>query len=91
MAFGKKTGGRKKGSLNRRTILKQRALGVTPGLLPLEYMLSIMRNPKARPQRRLEAAKAAAPFVHPRLQTTTIAGDANAPVKLSMEIAFVKP
>lgn len=34
---------------------------------PLEVMLGIMRDPGTEPQMRFEAAKAAAPYVHPRL------------------------
>lgn len=34
---------------------------------PLEVMLNIMRDPTSEPQMRFEAAKAAAPYVHPRL------------------------
>jgi hypothetical protein len=54
-------------------------------------MLGIMRaeHPKygspeliqAREELRFEAAKAAAPYVHPRLQTTTLAGDPDKPLK----------
>lgn len=59
----KKTGGRKKGSLNRKTILNKAA---KEGITPLDYMLKIMRNWKATPQRRDEMAKAAAPYLHAR-------------------------
>jgi hypothetical protein len=34
---------------------------------PLEVMLGIMRDPETEPNMRFEAAKAAAPYVHPRL------------------------
>jgi len=32
--------------------------------MPLEFLLKIMRDPKADPRTRLEAAKIAAPFCH---------------------------
>lgn len=35
--------------------------------MPLEYLLSIMRDSKKRWPVRFEAAKAAAPYLHPRL------------------------
>lgn len=35
--------------------------------MPLEVLLSIMRDPKADQRVRLEAAKAAAPFMHAKL------------------------
>lgn len=37
------------------------------GLTPLEYLLSVMRDEGAEEARRVDAAKAAAPYVHPRL------------------------
>jgi len=33
-----------------------------------------------------DMAKAAAPYIHPRLQTTTIAGDEDAPVKVEVDL-----
>ncbi|HEX9146691.1 MAG TPA: hypothetical protein VGA09_20660 [Candidatus Binatia bacterium] len=58
MARGRKTGGRKKGSLNKRT----REIELSRnGLLPLDYMLGVKRDEKADPYRRHKMAKAAAP------------------------------
>jgi hypothetical protein len=37
------------------------------GLTPLDYMLSVMRDEKVEAHRRDEMAKAAAPYVHPRI------------------------
>lgn len=66
----RKTGGRKKGSLNRRTreLLTQAEAG---GEMPLDYMLRIMRSKSKAisDERRDEMAKAAAPFLHSRLAT----------------------
>jgi hypothetical protein len=61
-----KTGGRQKGAANERTreIADQAA---AYGLTPLEYMLSVLRDPTVEPERRDRMAVAAAPFVHPRL------------------------
>jgi hypothetical protein len=66
--IGMKTGGRKKGSLNKSTreLLAHAAAG---GELPLDYMLQVMRDEEAETSRRDEMAKAAAPFLHPRLAT----------------------
>jgi hypothetical protein len=36
-------------------------------MLPLQYMLMVMRNPCASPAERFAAAVAAAPYVHARL------------------------
>jgi hypothetical protein len=45
-------------------------------------MIGIVRNEQEDKTVRLDAAKAAAPYVHPRLQTTTLAGDPENPLKV---------
>ncbi len=79
MAFGRKTGGRKKGSRNKRPRELIERIEAS-GLVPLEYMLSVLRDETAPPERRDEMAKAAAPFVHPRLTATKVQGDRDAPL-----------
>ncbi len=37
------------------------------GISPLDYLLQVMRDPSGDSGARLEAAKAAAPYVHPKL------------------------
>jgi hypothetical protein len=71
MALGVKTGGRKKGSLNKKTILRSQA-AANLGLTPLEFMLSLVKDETKDLAVRLDAAKSAAPYVHARLQTTAI-------------------
>lgn len=74
-----KTGGRTKGTLNRKTVVRAALVdkAIAEGETPLEFMLKIMRDekrpPKAKPSEliallsmRFEAAKAAAPYVHPK-------------------------
>lgn len=39
------------------------------GILPLDYMLAVMRNAKADSERRDAMARSAAPYLHPRLAT----------------------
>ncbi len=51
------------GSRNKRTIAIEKG---AEGFLPLDYMLQVMRDPKADFQLRFEAAKAAAPYLHAR-------------------------
>ena len=61
--------GRKPGVRNKRT--QQLCAEVAAsGETPLEYMLRIMRDDRADAKRRDEMAKAAAPYLHPRLQRT---------------------
>jgi hypothetical protein len=66
MAFGMKTGGRRKGSRNKASAQKAAAVAAS-GLTPLDYLLSVLRDEAVEPHVRLEAAKSAAPYLHPRL------------------------
>ena len=66
MAHGFKTGGRQKGSLNKVTSEMKATIAAT-GETPLEYMLRVMRDENIEVSRRDDMAKAAAPFLHPRL------------------------
>lgn len=40
------------------------------GMTPIEHMLGVMRNLHETPERRLDAAKSAAPYIHPKLAST---------------------
>ena len=72
---GKRSGaGRKKGTVSKRSQEVAAAI-VATGELPLAYMLDVMRDETADLQRRDEMARAAAPYVHPRL--SSIDGDLN--------------
>lgn len=64
---GKRVGaGRKPGSVTRKTReIAEKTLA--SGLSPLEYLLSIMRNDSLEQNVRVDAAKSAAPYIHPRL------------------------
>jgi hypothetical protein len=79
MALGRKTGGRKKGSRNKRPRELIERIEAS-GLVPLEYMLSVMRDENQPQEVRMEMAKAAAPFVHPRLAAVKVQGDKDAPL-----------
>lgn len=74
MAKGRKTGGRTKGTPNRATAEKAAAIEAS-GLTPLDYMLSVMRDESLMPPLRLDAAKAAAQYVHPRLSAVELSGE----------------
>jgi hypothetical protein len=65
MPKGKKFGGRQMGTPNKRTqALHSKA--AAEGQLPVDYLLEVMRDPKASTELRLDAAKAAAPYLHAR-------------------------
>ena len=58
--------GRKPGTANRRTReIADKA--IKGGLTPLEYMLQVVRDEKEDRSVRLDAAKGAAPYIHPKL------------------------
>lgn len=59
--------GRKKSGANK---LTQAAVAKAQagGLMPLDYLLEVMRDIGEETVKRIDAAKAAAPYVHPKLQ-----------------------
>jgi hypothetical protein len=57
--------GRPKGSRNKRTRMQAEAAAAA-GQLPLDFLLCLMRDPTAPVDRRLEAARCAAPYCHSR-------------------------
>ena len=58
--------GRKKGSKNVKSAEIARRCA-EEGITPLEYMLNIMRDPTQEFDTRMDAAKSAAPYIHPKL------------------------
>jgi hypothetical protein len=78
---GKRPGaGRPPGAISKstRAILEAVAAG---GEMPLEYMLKVMRDPRESAARRDEMAKAAAPYLHPKMQATAPSIDDDSPVR----------
>ena len=69
--------GRKKGTPNKATAKRQAEIAAT-GITPLEYLLQEMRKVENEPSVRIDAAKAAAPYVHPKLSSVDINGSLNA-------------
>lgn len=85
-----KTGGRQKGTPNKRTAA-QVAAAAHGGITPLAHLLRVMRNPKADKEERLKAAMAAAPYVHHRLATVEHTGGGGGPVDMHWTVTFVRP
>ena len=48
--------------------------------MPLEFMLRVMRDPREPASRRDEMAKAAAPYLHPKMQATAPSIDDDSPL-----------
>jgi hypothetical protein len=82
--------GRPKGSRNKRTrtLIEAARAG---GQLPLDYMLAVMRNPKAPAKRRDEMAKAAAPYLHSKLTAVEHSGSQDKPMVTGLTVEFVRP
>lgn len=75
--------GRKAGVPNKRTAEKTAQIEAS-GLTPLDYLLSIMRDDLLDREARVDAAKAAAPYVHAKLANVEL----NANVAFSHEDAL---
>jgi hypothetical protein len=67
MALGKKTGGREKGSRNKTRAINRAQVAM--GLQPIDYMLEIMRDETKPDPIRMNAAVAAAPYIHAKLSS----------------------
>lgn len=85
-------GGRPKGVPNKASIARQIKVA-RGGITPLDYLLKIMRDEAETPTVRLDAAKAVAPYVHPKLASVqnTHTGADGGPVKMDMNIHFITP
>lgn len=93
----RKGAGRPKGSATRRTReIAERA--AVEGITPLEYMLQVMRDASdhedprvqvAREAMRFEAAKAAAPYMHPRLAAVEHTGRDGEPLNTTPVLNIV--
>jgi hypothetical protein len=67
----RKTGGRKKGTPNKNTLVRQRAIEAikASGKDPISFFADLLRNESAPLELRFQAAKELAPFMHPRLSS----------------------
>ena len=73
--------GRKKGAHNRLTEEAVKA-AEEGGLMPLDYLLKIMRDESQDQGARVDAAKAAAPYVHAKLQSMEVSGANGGPIEI---------
>jgi hypothetical protein len=65
----KKTGGRKKGSKNKKTLERAKVIAAikASGTDPVSFFADLLRNESAPLDLRFQAAKELAPFMHPKL------------------------
>jgi hypothetical protein len=85
---GERRGGRKKGTRNKRTLEQLEAAAASGEMLPLPYLLKIMRDENETPERRMFCAKAAAPYCHPKLAAVQHSGPDGGPVQSEVVITF---
>ena len=71
--------GRKRGTPNKATAARQVEVAAS-GITPLDYMLKVLRDENADPHQRFEAAKSAAPFIHPKLASIQHGSDPDNPL-----------
>lgn len=82
-APGERRGGRTKGIPNKKTQEKIAAIE-NSGLTPLDFLLSVMRDGEQELNTRVDAGKAAAPYVHPKLANIELTGKDKGPVQVNI-------
>lgn len=88
MAKGLKTGGRKKGAPNKSTLKRKESLAAS-GLNPVDYLLQVMRDTGNDTGIRIDAAKAVAPYLHPKLANVQISGDQDNPLQHNVGVSWM--
>lgn len=82
--------GRKKGGRNRLTE-EARQIAKKTGITPLEFLLEAMQDDSLPLDKRIDAAKAAAPYVHPKLSSVEVSGDPERPMRHVIEQEIIDP
>jgi hypothetical protein len=85
-------GGRPKGAKNKATAKREQEIAQS-GLTPMDFLLTVMRDDNKDLDTRIEAAKAVAPYVHPKLSSVdaTVSGKDGGPIEQSLTVQFIKP
>ena len=78
---GRKTGAVSKATAARKVLIEEAS---KEGLTPLEFLLQVLRNPNERQDVRIDAAKSAAPYMHPRLAAVEHSGNKDNPVSFTI-------
>lgn len=82
-AGGKRPGaGRKKGAPNKASAKREAEIAKS-GKTPLQFLLDRMRDTRADISERIDCAKAAAPYVHPRLASVEYGGKGGGPMEVA--------
>ena len=80
--------GRPKGSTNNRSLANIEQVMAT-GMTPLEYLASVYQDVEADEAKRIDAAKAAAPYVHAKLNSVEMSGPDGQPIATVSEVRRV--
>jgi hypothetical protein len=81
MALGKKSGGRRAGSPNRRTIeLKELLKSKYPDWDPILQLAAVAQNTEVKLDLRIQCAKEVAPYLYPKRKSTEISSTVQEPV-----------
>jgi|SRR5208282_5103406 len=80
---GTRVGGRKKGVRNKRT-QELLAKVETSGLTPVDFLLGVMRDDKKELGTRIDAGKAVAPYLHPKLANIEVTGKDGGPLQVKL-------
>lgn len=81
MRGGKREGaGRKPGVANKASAAREAEIRAG-GITPLEFLVKTMRDDNQPMNIRVDSAKAAAQYVHPKLSAVTLSGDPENPVE----------
>lgn len=86
---GKRDGAGRKPGASTRMNEEARKQAAEGGLMPLDYMLSILRDEEQDDAARMDAAKAAAPYVHAKLASVEHSTDPDKP--LGITFTWQKP
>jgi hypothetical protein len=78
-----KTAGKKSDSVTEPASIEQGGDNASPTISPLDYMLSVMRDPQVAPARRDAMAKIALRYLHPKPRATAQVRKDERPVELS--------
>ena len=83
---GKREGaGRRIGSKSKKPWKGMQELAEKHNTSPLDYMLGVLSNPMSSPERKMYAAEKAAPYVHPRLASSTSRIGSDEPIEIKVE------
>jgi methanogenic corrinoid protein MtbC1 len=66
-----------------------REAALASGISPLDFLLAAMRDDQHEFSTRLDAAKAAAPYVHAKLASVVVQGDEDNPLKTITRVEYV--